>query len=160
VVVVAVVFAAVGGAALAVDAGLLTPSQYDRATVTLADEDGQTLATVEVRVADTFQKRYTGLSETASLDEGEGMLFVHDRAGSYAYVMRDMAFGLDIVFVAPNGTVTTIHHAERPPSGTTGDDLRRYRGYGVFVLEVPYGFTNRTGVTVGDEVSVSGLDDS
>jgi len=39
------------------------------------------------------------------------MLFVHDETGKHAYVMRGMSFGLDIVFVAPNGTVTEIHEA-------------------------------------------------
>ncbi|MEZ3142296.1 DUF192 domain-containing protein [Halobaculum sp. MBLA0143] len=143
---------------LAVDAGVFTPSSYDDATVTVTDEDGSRLATVDVRVADTFQKRYTGLSDTASLADGEGMLFVHDRPGTHAYVMRDMAFPLDILFVDENGTVTTVHHAELPSSDTADSDLRRYRGYGVYVLEVPHGYTNRTGIDAGDTVTVDGLD--
>jgi uncharacterized membrane protein (UPF0127 family) len=154
----ALVFALVGGGLLAVDAGVFSPGSYDDATVTVTDENGTRLATVDVRVADTFQKRYTGLSDTASLADGEGMLFVHDRAGRHAYVMRDMAFPLDILFVGPNGTVTTVHHAELPPPNTPDEELERYRGDGRYVLEVPYGYTNRTGITVGDTVEIDGLD--
>ena len=154
----ALVFALVGGGLLAVDAGVFTPDSYDDATVTVTDEDGTRLATVDARVADTFQKRYTGLSDTASLSDGEGMLFVHDSPGTHAYVMRDMAFPLDILFVDENGTVTTVHHAERPPPDTDDDELKRYRGSGVYVLEVPYGYTNRTGIDAGDTVTVDGLD--
>jgi uncharacterized membrane protein (UPF0127 family) len=139
---------------------LTSASDYDRTTVTINDADGSELATVEVRVADTYRKRVTGLSNTASLDDGEGMLFVHDRAGVQAYVMRDMAFPIDILFVAPNGTITTIHHAELPPPDTPNSELTRYRGYGSYVLEVPYGFTNRTGVEVGDRLVVDDRDDS
>jgi hypothetical protein len=156
---VVVLLLAVGGAFLALDAGLLTSSEYDRTTVTVSDANGTTLATVDVRVADTFEKRYTGLSNTDSLADGDGMLFVHGNAGTHSYVMRDMAFSLDILFIAPNGTITTIHHAERPPADTPNSELTEYRGYGQYVLEVPYGYTNRTGIDEGDTVEIAGTDD-
>jgi hypothetical protein len=82
------------------------------------------------------------------------MLFVHDAEGQHAYVMRDMAFPLDIVFVAADGTVTTIHHATLPPEGTSESDLTRYRGEGRYVLELPLGTTNETGLDAGDRVVV------
>jgi uncharacterized membrane protein (UPF0127 family) len=129
---------------------------YERTTVTVVDECDAGLSTVDVRVADTYAKRYTGLSDTDSLGPNDGMLFVHDGEGQYAYVMREMAFPLDILFIAANGTITRIHHAELPPEGTTGSDLKRYRGTGKYVLEVPYGWTNRTGVDPGDAVEIAG----
>ena len=152
-----VVLAVAGGGFLALDAGVFDSGAYDRATVTVADEDGSQLATVDVRVADTYQKRYTGLSNTSSLGNDEGMLFVHDQSDTHAYVMRDMAFPLDIVFVGPNGTVTKIHHAQLP-SADDGGELTRYRGTGQYVLEVPYGYTNETGISVGDTVEIDGYD--
>ncbi|WP_246986395.1 DUF192 domain-containing protein [Halorientalis marina] len=130
-----------------------TPSDYDRTNVTLEDRNGSALATVAVRVADTNTKRCVGLSNTESLADGEGMLFVHENADTHAYVMRDMAFPLDIVFVAGNGTVTEVHHAATEP-GESGDDLTRYRGTGKYVLEVPRGYANATGLDVGDRVVV------
>jgi uncharacterized membrane protein (UPF0127 family) len=137
--------------------GLLPTGEYERTSVTAVDDaDGATLATVDVRVADTFQKRYTGLSDTDSLGPNEGMLFVHDEAGEHAYVMRDMAFPLDIVFVAADGTITTIHHAPLPSEGTGDSELTRYRGEGKYVLEVAYGYTNRTGIETGDRVEIAG----
>lgn len=155
---IALVIVLLGAGGVAIDTGLLGNSSYDRATVTVTDENGTRLATVETRVADTFQKRYTGLSDTESLTDGEGMLFVHDDAANHTYVMRDMDFSLDILFVAPNGTITTIHHAERPPANTPDSALDGYRGYGLYVVEVPYGYTNRTGIDTGDEVEIVGLD--
>lgn len=121
-------------------------------TVTVVDENGTTLATVSVRVADTRAERYTGLSETDSLRNGSGMLFVHPSEGTHAYVMRNMSFPLDIVFVAANGTITTIHHAPVEPNAT--DNLTRYRGTGKYVLEVPRRYTNATGIAVGDRVEI------
>ena len=125
---------------------------YDTATVEAVDgETGESLATVEARVADGFVKRYVGLSATEDLDDDEGMLFVHDESAERAYVMRDMAFALDIVFVDANGTVTTVHEAA-PES----QQLTRYEGTGRYVLEVPRGWSDRHGVEPGDRLVIVG----
>jgi hypothetical protein len=142
----------VGGSPTAADSeGTAPPSDgYDRTTVTFVDENGTELASVRVRVADTLMKRYTGLSNTDSLDDGEGMLFVHDSEGDHAYVMRDMDFPLDMIFVDASGTVTTVHHAPLP----SGGGLKRYRGRAKYVVEVPMGYTNETGIEEGDRMVV------
>ena len=46
--------------------------------------------------------------------------------------------------------VTTIHHASVPENG----DDRTYAGRGKWVLEVPRGWINRTGLEAGDRVAV------
>ncbi|MFB6352576.1 MAG: DUF192 domain-containing protein [Halobacteriales archaeon] len=138
----------VAAGALAYDE-LSTAGTPDATTVTVVDADGTELGTVEVRVADTVRERYTGLSDTDSLGPNEGMLFVHDAEGRHAYVMRDMAFPIDIVFVGADRRITAIHHAEveEPP-------LTRYRGRGKWVLEVPYNWTVEHGVEVGDRIRI------
>jgi len=122
------------------------------ATEVVACSDSRQLATVEVRIADTLDQRYTGLSDTESLGPNEGMLFIHDEEDTHTYVMRDMSFALDIIFIDANGTITTIHHADPPPEGESYSE--RYPGRGKYVLEVNRGWTNRTGVSVGDIVEL------
>lgn len=124
---------------------------YETATVTVSDADDRRLATVAVRIADTQEKRRIGLMRTESLDSGAGMLFVHPREGTYTYHMRNMSFDIDIVFVAADGTVTTIHHARAPDPGA---DSETYTGRGKYVLEVPSGYTNATGIGVGDHIEI------
>ena len=126
------------------------PNDYERVTVTAYDGNGTPLATVDARVADTREKRYVGLSDTRSLPAGEGMLFVHGSEGRHSYVMRDMSFPLDMIFVAANETVTTVHHAPVPE----GDYERSYTGRAKWVLEVPRGWANRTGLDEGDRIAV------
>ena len=139
----------VGSAAVAANPTFLITG-YETTTVEAVDGDtGESLATVEARVADGLVKQYVGLSATDELDEGEGMLFVHDDERERGYVMREMAFALDIVFVDADGTVTTIHEAE-PESRP----LMRYRGTGRYVLEVPKGWSERNGVEPGDRIVV------
>jgi len=134
-------------------AAWLSPLEYGETTVTIQNgTDNTTLATVDVRVADTERERHVGLGETERLEDGQGMLFVHPESGSYAYVMRNMSFPIDIVFVDADGTITAIHHA--PVASDPQDPDRLYRGTGRYVLEVPYGWTNETGVTVGDRVAI------
>ncbi|WP_415381630.1 DUF192 domain-containing protein [Halosimplex sp. TS25] len=127
-----------------------SPDSYDRVTVTAYDENGTELATVDVRVADSDPKRWLGLSNTSDLAMGDGMLFVHPEEDSYGYVMRDMAFSLDIVFVGADERVSEIHHAGVPE----GSPEKRYSGRGKWVLEVPRGWANETGVDVGDRIAV------
>ena len=140
-----------GPATTTATAPVSTPgSDYDTATVVLLDGDGTELATVDAWVADTWSKQYTGLSDTDALDDGRGMLFVFDGEDDRAFVMRDMAFPLDMVFVAADGTITTIHHAPVESDG----DLTQYTGRAKYVLEVPMGYTNETGVEVGDRIRI------
>jgi uncharacterized membrane protein (UPF0127 family) len=146
------------GGVLAVESGLafqmLGPDTYERATVTVSDENGTERGTVAIAVADTPQQRFTGLSNNDSLAWDEGMLFVFPEEDEQGFVMRNMSFPLDIVFVDANGTITAIHHAPVPPNGTTESELTVYRGRAKWVLEVNRGWTNETDVEVGDSVSV------
>ena len=151
--VLAVVLLVSVGGVVALELGFVG-GDYDRTTLTVEDESGHQLATVEVRVSDTFDKRYTGLSDTESLGPNEGMLFVHGSESHKTYVMRDMAFPIDMVFVAENGTITRIHHAELPPEGTAESDLKGYTGRAKYVLEVPYDFTTDHGIEVGDRLLI------
>ncbi len=121
---------------------------YERTTITIEDGDtGAQLSAVTVRIADTTYKQYVGLSETESLAADEGMLFVHDEPDEYAYVMREMAFPIEIVFISSDSEITTIHRAHP-------DDDGQFEGRGQFVLEVPVGFTDDNGISEGDTVNI------
>lgn len=129
---------------------LSTPADGDYKWTTVTAVDGETdeeLATVEVRIADNRSLRYTGLSNTDSLGDNEGMLFIHDSEGEPGYVMRDMAFDIDMVFIDASGEITTIHHAEVDDGGT-------FRGTAKYVLEVPYEYTTDNDIQVGDRIEI------
>lgn len=116
--------------------------------------DGELVASVDVELAATSQDMETGLSEHSSLDNGEGMLFLHGEEDEYTYGMPEMDFGIDIVFIDSECTITQIHSAEKPGPNESGlEPEHRYTGTGKFVLEVPKGSaTDR--VSVGDSVLI------
>ena len=125
---------------------------YDQTTVTVRDGGtGEELGRVHVAIADNGSLRYTGLSETDELPEDRGMLFTYDSEDTRTYVMRNMSFGIDIVFVAANGTITTIHEAPAPGPDEDGSE-QRYPGTGRYVLEVNIGWTAERGIEVGDRL--------
>jgi len=128
---------------------------YERTDVTAYDANGTRLGAVEVRIAESFQQKYTGLSDTESLPEDEGMLFPYPQEDERTFVMRGMSFGIDIVYIDSEGRVTEIHHAPEPPEGEDGSQYE-YPGCGQYVLEVNYGWTTRNGVDVGDRFVIEG----
>ncbi|ADJ16309.1 DUF192 domain-containing protein [Halalkalicoccus jeotgali] len=129
--------------------GLVTGSE-DSATVSISDGN-ERLATVDAEVADTTPQRYTGLSDHDSLGSDEGMLFAFERESTRGFVMRDMAFPIDMIFVGEDGTITAVHEA---PVEEDQSDLRTYRGEAKWVLEVNYGYAAEHGITEGDRVRI------
>ncbi|WP_135533926.1 DUF192 domain-containing protein [Halostella pelagica] len=164
-----VVVALLGG--FAVQAGFVEnpfAEDRDQATVTVRDGgnettenggengrdgDDEVLAVVDAEVADTQSERITGLSEHDSLDNGSGMLFVYDDEQDLTYVMREMDFGLDIIFIGENRTITSIHDAPKPGPNEDGEE-QKYSGRGKWVLEVPRGYTDANDIDEGDTIEI------
>jgi len=129
-------------------------SRFCDCKVTIQDaKTEETLQSLTVQLADSPAKRYIGLSETTSLKKNEGMLFIHEEEEKSSYVMRNMAFPLDIIFIAADGRITAIKQAELETEFKT-DDLTRYLGYGKYVLEVNYGFADKHSIEIGDKVKI------
>ncbi|WP_281194989.1 DUF192 domain-containing protein [Halorubrum sp. F4] len=122
---------------------------YETREVSVETTDGDVLGEVTAAVADTRGLRETGLSDTESLPEDRGMLFVHDSVRTRTYWMKDMDFGIDIVFADADGVITGIHHAPAPGPNEDGRD-QRYGDPGKYVLEVNYRWTAERGVETGD----------
>ena len=122
---------------------------YETRAVRVEAADGDRLGSVTAAVADTPELRYTGLSDTESLPDDRGMLFVHESVGDRTYVMRRMAFGIDIVYADADRVITEIHHAPAPEPDEDGSS-QGYPGRGKYVLEVGYRWTAERGVSAGD----------
>jgi len=103
---------------------------------------------LNVIVADNDEKRYQGLSGRSALGDNQGMLFVHNVVGQYKYVMRDMNFDLDFIFIKDGKIVDIAKNVSKDfkgiVQGATDYDM---------VLEVPAGWVERNGVELGDSVS-------
>ncbi|MES3517907.1 MAG: DUF192 domain-containing protein [Natronomonas sp.] len=123
--------------------------EYETRVVRIETPDGDVLGSVTAAIADTDDLRYTGLSDTEVLPDDRGMLFVYESVADRTFVMREMDFGIDIVYADGEGVITEIHHAPAPGPEEDGN-LQRYPGWGQYVLEVNYRWTEAHGVEVGD----------
>lgn len=129
-------------------------SSYETTAVEIRDESGTALGSVTAAIADTGDLRFTGLSDTESLPEDRGMLFVYDSVGSREYVMREMDFPIDIVYVDGEKRITKIHHAPAPGPNEDGESEEfTFPGRGQYVLEVNYNWTTERGIETGDVLS-------
>jgi len=122
---------------------------YETTEVTVETPDGTPLGSVTAAIADTADLRYLGLSDTDSMPDDRGMLFVFESVGDHTFVMREMDFGLDIVYADSEGVITRIHHAPEPGPDEDGEQ-QRYPGRGQYVLEVNYEWTTERGIEAGD----------
>ena len=145
---VVVVFLALILGAFAVDE-LRHAGTPEETNVTFLAENGSERGTIDARVAASFRERYTGLSNTESLGNDEGMLFVHDSEDTHTIVMRDMSFPIDVIFVDENRTITSIYHAEVNASAMTGKSK--------WTVEAPYNWTVHNNVSTGDSVRIGWL---
>jgi uncharacterized membrane protein (UPF0127 family) len=129
-------------------------ADYETTEVRVTSSNGEPLGSVTVAIADTAELRYLGLSDTGDLPENRGMLFVFDTVEDRTFVMREMDFGIDIVYADGDGVITGIHHAQAPEPDEDGED-QRYPGRGQYVLEVNYEWTTDRGVNVGDVLAIA-----
>ncbi|SDK45805.1 DUF192 domain-containing protein [Natronorubrum texcoconense] len=140
---------------LVLQLGFVTPPwAEERAEVRVLEADtGDELAVIDAEVADTRAERYTGLSDHDSLADGEGMLFVHSSEGERTYVMREMDFDIDIIFVDADREITSIEEARAPETDEDGEDLE-HTGQAQYVLEVPRGYADGMGIEPGDVIEI------
>jgi len=100
-----------------------------------------------LEVADTEAQRERGLMFRTELAPDAGMLFDYHKEQLAAFWMQNTLIPLDMIFVAADGTVKTIHVNARPEDPTTIPSEVPVR----FVIEIPGGRSQEIGLKVGDK---------
>ena len=114
-------------------------------------------AQVRAEVADDDAERARGLGGRDRLARDAGMYFVLPSTAT-RFWMKGMRFPLDIVWIKDGRVVDLDARVPNPRPGTPEARLPIYSSSvpANRVLEVNAGWAGRHGVTVGDEVSLSG----
>jgi hypothetical protein len=105
--------------------------------------------TFSLEVVDTEATRARGLMFRTSLAPDAGMLFDFHREQMTAFWMQNTLIPLDMLFIAADGTVKTIHVNARPMDTTSISSEVPVR----FVLEIAGGRSQEIGLKVGDKFS-------
>lgn len=133
------------GILAAVLGGLLPlVANSEESRVVLHTDSGAHAFTVEV--ADTPELRQKGLMFRTALAADAGMLFDFKETRPVSFWMRNTFIPLDMVFIAADGTVASIHVNARPHDTTSIPSGAPVQ----FVLEIPGGRSGEIGLQAGD----------
>lgn len=115
---------------------------------------------ISVKILKTNSEREKGLSETKSLDENSGMLFVFENEEKpQVFWMKGMLIPIDIIWIKDDKIVKIDKNVPIPDPKTPDSKLSKYSA-GVpvnYVLEVSAGYSDKNSVKVGDGVTFSGI---
>lgn len=108
---------------------------------------------IKVEIADTPELRYKGLSNRDYLCEDCGMLFIFNDKNERIFVMREMKFNLDIIWIE-DGVIVGIEK-DLPKEGL--NPLKFYSSKKAVdrVLEVKANFCEKNNIKVGDKIDLA-----
>ena len=100
-----------------------------------------------VEIVETMDEKYRGLSFRENLSENEGMLFLHENMGVHEYMMRNMKFDLDFIFIRDEEIVDVAKNVSKDFKGIV-------RGATTYnkVLEIPAGLVAKKNIKLGGEI--------
>lgn len=111
--------------------------------------------TFYVTLAQTDQQKVTGLSNTNSLPQDEGMYFPFDTAGYYGFWMKEMRYPLDILFIHNNKIVSLYQNIQPPKDANTPLQVYKPTEPADGVLEINAGKAKQYGIKTGDSVTTN-----
>ena len=106
------------------------------------------IATIDVEIADTPEKRSMGMMYRSALGDRQGMLFVFPEEEYQSFWMKNTAVSLDMIFVSAKNEIVTIHEDTTPYSPQSYSSTKPAQ----FVVEVNAGFVAKHGIAVGDRI--------
>lgn len=113
-----------------------------------SQQNGDTLAGIEIEVADNDQLRARGLMYRRTLPENAGMLFIQGMEEMQSFWMKNTYIPLDILFVNANKEIVTIHANTTPLKEWNYASTKP----ALYVVEVNAGFSGRHGIGTGDRI--------
>jgi uncharacterized membrane protein (UPF0127 family) len=104
-------------------------------------------------IADTKIKQTTGLSNRSYLETNQGMLFIFPKPDYYQFVMREMNFPLDIIFINNDEIVDIKKNLE--PEGVSPQKIYSPSQTANKILEINSGLSDLNNFSIGDKLFFS-----
>lgn len=125
------------------------PQSLTTAPLTIETQGGRQFH-FTVQLATTGAERTVGLMFVRSMPADAGMLFVFPDVAPRSFWMRNTLIPLDMLFIAPDGTIINIIERAEPQTL----DSRPSEGPAKYVLELNGGITRFLSIHAGDTVIV------
>jgi len=123
---------------------------FDRQIIVI-ESQGRSIA-IDAEMARTQAQQQQGLMHRRQLPDGQGMLFIYETDQMMSFWMMNTLIPLSIAFIAQDGRILEIYDME-PESLELVRSSRSAR----YALEVPQGWFERAGITIGDYLLTEGL---
>lgn len=107
---------------------------------------------IYVDIAETDEERQIGLGKRKVMAAGEGMLFKFDEDGKWRVWMKDMEFGIDILWLDKDGKVVDIKEFVYPDTYPSVFEPAYNSRY---ILEVLTGYTSANSIIVGHKIDLN-----
>ena len=114
----------------------------------ISKDNNETLAVIDIEIADTDQKTMQGLMYRSSMPQNAGMLFLMPREEVQGFWMRNTYIPLDMIFVNSHKEIVTIHPNTTPMLESSYISTAP----ALYVVEVNGGFCNKNNIKVGDTI--------
>lgn len=111
----------------------------------------------KVTVAASQKEREIGLSETKSLSQDQGMIFLFEKPDYYSFWMKNMKFPIDIIYIKSD-TIVMIKNNVQPPKDNKESPIIYAPTAPVDkVLEIQAGLSEKYKFKNGDKVKYENL---
>ena len=111
---------------------------------------------LEVTVADSAEEKEIGLSETTSLSQNQGMIFLFEKPDYHAFWMKNMKLPIDIIYIN-NDQIVTIQSNVLPPKEEESPIVYIPTEPSDKVLEINAGLSEKYDFKKGDTVKIKNL---
>jgi uncharacterized membrane protein (UPF0127 family) len=104
-----------------------------------------------LKVADTPEKRATGLMNITSLKDDEGMIFVFEEPQQVSFWMKDTYIPLDMIFVDEDMQIVKVVVNATPLKEDAYNSPKKVK----YVLELRGGISAEKGYTISDKIKLA-----
>jgi uncharacterized membrane protein (UPF0127 family) len=106
---------------------------------------------VKAKIADSFEEKINGLSNTKQLKENHGMFFIFEEEDFHGIWMKDMNYSIDIIWFDKFGTIVDVAENVDPK---TYPKVFRPQNPSKYVLEVNTGLFRDSNLKIGDSIDL------
>lgn len=106
----------------------------------------------QVRIADSDKEREIGLSETKSLPENQGMIFIFEKPDYYSFWMKNMTIPIDIIYINGKEIVMIQSKAQPPTNSIESPVVYTPTELSDKVLEINAGLSEKYNFKKGDKI--------
>jgi len=109
---------------------------------------GDSIAQIEIEIADDSLQRETGLMFRDKMGQNQGMLFIFDSEEPQSFWMHNTVLPLDIMYVNSKMEIVSIAKNAKPYDDKSLPSVKPAQ----YVVEVNAGYCDKVGIKEGDKI--------